>query len=104
MIRDVADSEWERLESGRFEFRVSLPARLLNEGSYRVELLASLHFREWLTAPGNAPTVEFTIHGRLSDSPYWHMKRPGVLAPVLRWDITAADASTRKAAEHIGTD
>jgi lipopolysaccharide transport system ATP-binding protein len=59
----------------------------LNEGSYRLELLASLYFRKWLLEPGgNTPCVVFSIKGGLSDSPYWDRKRPGLLGPVLAWE------------------
>ena len=53
---------------------------------YRLELLASLHYRAWLLSPAAAaPMVSFSIQGGLSDSPYWDHKRPGIFAPVLRW-------------------
>jgi lipopolysaccharide transport system ATP-binding protein len=28
------------------------------------------------------------VQGGLSDSPYWMVKRPGLLAPVLDWTVT----------------
>jgi lipopolysaccharide transport system ATP-binding protein len=56
----------------------------LNEGDYRVELIASLHQLQWLSQPGmNAPSLVFSIRGHLSDSPHWMEARPGLLAPVL---------------------
>ncbi len=64
-----------------------LPARLLNEGTYRLEMIAGLHCRSWLYEPNvNAPALTFTIQGGLSDSPYWMQSRPGILAPVLAWE------------------
>jgi lipopolysaccharide transport system ATP-binding protein len=93
-IRDIAEAEWQTLELGFVKFRLRFPARWLNEGAYRVELLAGLHFREWFMSPGvNAPTIEFSIRGGLSDSPYWNAKRPGLLAPALSWDIRQQDAA-----------
>jgi lipopolysaccharide transport system ATP-binding protein len=69
-----------------------LPSRLLNEGTYRIELIASLHFREWLFESGvNAPCVVITIQGGLSDSPYWMVRRPGLLAPVVPWAAQIVD-------------
>jgi lipopolysaccharide transport system ATP-binding protein len=74
------------LQAGRTCLRGRIPARLLNEGAYRLELIASLHFRQWLLQPEvNAPTIWLTIQGGLSDSPFWVMKRPGILAPALEW-------------------
>jgi lipopolysaccharide transport system ATP-binding protein len=62
------------------------PARFLNEGTYRLELIAVLHNRTWLMQPGvSAPQVTLVIQGGLSDSPNWVAKRPGILGPVLNW-------------------
>lgn len=84
---DSADARWPKIHKGKFLLRTKIPQRLLNEGLYRVELLASLHHRKWLLEPGsNAPCIYFTIQGGLSDSPYWMTKRPGLLAPVLEWN------------------
>lgn len=58
-----------------------MPPHLLNEGSYRVELHASLHFQEWLSQPGvNAPSLSLDVRGGLSKSPFWIAPRPGLLA------------------------
>ncbi len=84
---DRAEADWPRLEAGRVRLRGELPRRLLNEGAYRLELIAGLHFRQWLLAPGeNAPSINLEIQGGLSDSPFWIAKRPGILAPALRWE------------------
>jgi lipopolysaccharide transport system ATP-binding protein len=84
---DAAAEQWPKLHKGRIRLRTRIPARFLNEGNYRVELLASLHRRRWLLKSGeDAPTVTFSIHGGLSDSPLWERKRPGIFAPVFRWD------------------
>ena len=75
------------LTPGFRRLRSKLPKHLLNEGNYRIELIGGLHFREWLFAPGmNAPHVNLTIQGGLSESPYWIAKRPGLLAPLLAWE------------------
>jgi lipopolysaccharide transport system ATP-binding protein len=84
---DEAEQRWPRLNRGPVQLSIKIPARLLNEGTYRVELLASLYYRAWLFEPGrNAPSITFSIQGGLSDSPYWDRKRPGILAPVLSWN------------------
>ena len=84
---DEAEQRWPRLNRGPVQLSVKIPARLLNEGTYRVELLASLYYRAWLFEPGrNVPSITFSIQGKLSDSPYWDRKRPGILAPVLSWN------------------
>jgi len=95
---DEAEGRWPRLEVGPVRLRTVVPRRLLNEGSYRVELLVSLHCRAWVLEPRcDAPAVTFRIQGGLSDSPYWDFKRPGVLAPVLTWEVVGAAADRDRA-------
>jgi lipopolysaccharide transport system ATP-binding protein len=85
---DTPELDWPKLERGFFTIRSQIPPRFLNEGVYRIELIASFYFREWLLEPGrNAPSVFLTIQGGLSDSPMWIMKRPGLLAPIIQWEV-----------------
>jgi lipopolysaccharide transport system ATP-binding protein len=87
---DTSEHAWPQLRPGICRLRSQIPRRFLNEGTYRLELLASLHFRKWLLEPlVSAPRITLTIQGGLSDSPYWMQWRPGLLAPVLPW--TAVD-------------
>jgi lipopolysaccharide transport system ATP-binding protein len=89
LTTDAPEERWPRLERGLVELRCALPRRLLNQGSYRLELNCSLHCREWLARPGfNSPAVHFEIQGGLSDSPYWLYAREGVLAPEWTWERT----------------
>ncbi len=84
--KDGPPEQWPRLTPGSCILRSRLPARLLNEGVYRIELIALLHPHDWLIEPGpQAPAVYLSILGGLSDSPFWLVKRPGLLAPVLQW-------------------
>ena len=86
LTTDSKEENWPKLNNGKVKLRSRLPSRFINEGTYRVELLSSLHFIQFLTEPGvNAPAVYLTIQGGLSDSPYWMIKRPGFLAPVINW-------------------
>ncbi len=83
---DVEEKMWPKLKPGLCHFKSKLPKRLFNEGLYKIELIAALYCREWLCAPGkHPPTIHFIIQGELSDSPYWMVKRPGLLAPVIKW-------------------
>lgn len=83
---DAEQTRWPAPVCGRNIFKSKLPHRLLNEGSYRIELLTALQSREWLIRPGvNAPGISMEIQGGLSDSPYWMVRRPGMLAPVIEW-------------------
>lgn len=84
---DADESKWPKLEKGKFKIRSRIPSRFLNEGVYRIELISSLHYIQWLTEPGvRAPAVYLSIQGGLSDSPYWMTHRPGILAPVTEWE------------------
>ena len=85
---DQPEPMWPKMPAGPVKLAATIPARFLNEGAYRIELLASLHFRAWILEPRtNVPSVRFAIRGGLSDSPYWLTKRPGQLAPVLVWNL-----------------
>ena len=86
---DSAEKNWPKLKTGISYWRSKIPANFLNEGAYKLEVIGGLHFREWICEPSvNAPFVEFQISGGLSESPFWHAKRPGLLAPVMNWEIT----------------
>ncbi len=87
---DGEPAAWPRLQAGRNRLRTRLPMRLLNEGRYRAELIAGLHFRNWIFPPGGGgPFLRFEISGGLSDSPFWTARRDGLLAPVLTWKAIA---------------
>jgi lipopolysaccharide transport system ATP-binding protein len=84
---DGTPESWPTLQTGHNRLLAWLPGQLLNEGGYRVELVALVHFAEWITQPlVTAPSVNFEIHGGLSESPYWLHARPGILAPTLRFE------------------
>jgi len=83
---DGPDSKWPSLHRGACVLRVKLPPRLLNQGTYKIDMLASRLHEKWLFCPGrDGPPVYLTIQGGLSDSPLWIEQRPGLLAPVLEW-------------------
>lgn len=80
--------ELTALQAGIVELRSRIPMRLLNEGNYVIKLIGGLHCREWLFEP-NASLAEISIEiqGGLSDAVYWTNKRPGVIAPAIKWEI-----------------
>jgi lipopolysaccharide transport system ATP-binding protein len=85
---DTEEEQWPRLEVGSVRLRTEIPAHFLNEGNYRVQVIADLRPRYWLLDPeiGDNPAwVRFSIRGGLSRSPVWSHKRKGILAPVLPW-------------------
>lgn len=89
---DGEEKEWPPLNVGPITLCTEIPAHLLNEGTYRLELLASLNNRFWLLKPRTGvPTVTFSVRGGLSDSPFWHHKRAGILAPILPWQALTTE-------------
>ena len=90
---DGAAHEWPRLSAGRNLLRAELPSALLNEGSYRISLLAGLDEGDWAVHPGaGGPSVTLDVHGGFGDSPRWTGRRPGLIAPLARWTRAAAAA------------
>jgi lipopolysaccharide transport system ATP-binding protein len=84
---DKAMKDWPELKTGRNLIKTRIPAYLLNEGRFRVDLFASLHGQGWFSEPGNTPVSVFLqVSGGLSESPYWRSRRPGAIAPVLYWE------------------
>jgi lipopolysaccharide transport system ATP-binding protein len=83
---DTDQPLWANLDQGPFLLTCEIPPHLLNEGTYFVEFIASIHHQTWLLKPGaNVPRFQFSIRDGLSDSPIWSERRPGLLAPVLKW-------------------
>ena len=76
------------MRTGDFCLVSELPLRLLNNGTYVLELVSALHQQEWITRPEyDAPRITFTLDGQLSDSPYWAEKRRGVITPSVVWTL-----------------
>ena len=85
---DYNNENFEILEKGQYIFKSKIPERFLNEGIYKIEVIASLHLREWILEPTkNCPNIFVNIKGGLSDSPFWTMKRPGFVAPMIEWQV-----------------
>lgn len=83
---DAQENSWPKLIKGINHFKSKIPARLLNQGTYRVEIINALYYRQWLCEPGvKSPSIYLNIQGGLSNSPYWMVKRPGTIAPLLEW-------------------
>ncbi len=78
--------DWIEIKIGRNKFVLWIPEHLLNEGDYRIELNASLHFTEWILQPEiNSPSIHLSIREGYSNSPHWQVKRPGYFAPILTY-------------------
>ena len=84
---DAPESEWINLDVGENTIRTQIPKHFFNEGTYRFQIICSLHFICWFIKPGEGPEIQLTIRGGLSESPYWYKKRnDGVCAPLLEWE------------------
>ncbi|MFH1985715.1 MAG: polysaccharide ABC transporter ATP-binding protein [Pseudomonadota bacterium] len=87
---DSDENSWPKISIGRNVLSTRLQNNLLNEGSYRLMLLAACYHREWILSPDEVnPCIHFEIKGGLSSSPYWYEKRRGMLAPILTWKSVA---------------
>ncbi|MDR2501152.1 MAG: ABC transporter ATP-binding protein [Treponema sp.] len=89
---DEPREKWPDLTPGIYTLRSKIPERLLNEDEYRIELLSTMINRFWIAEPMvNAPAIQLTINGGLSDSPYYYGKRPCILAPIIPWEAEKVD-------------
>lgn len=88
-MNDADETGSSRLDVGAVTLVSELPPHFLNEGDYRVVVIADLRDKLWLHDPDPASMAQcaFSIRGGLSKSPAWNRKRPGLLAPVLPWTI-----------------
>ena len=86
-LTDDYDEE-NNVTPGRNILMGEIPSHFLNEGEYYIYYSASLHYFQWIVNPEeDSPCLKLHIQGGLSNSPLWPSKRPGVCAPVLKWDI-----------------
>jgi lipopolysaccharide transport system ATP-binding protein len=85
---DMSGPERPVINKGMVTLRCKIPARLLNEGLYRISIIAGIHNKYWILSPEDrTPTIELFIKGKLSDSEFWKTARSGILAPVCSWEI-----------------
>lgn len=85
VFTDISESNWPKLKVGKVHFQSYIPKRLLNEGSYRLELYGALHNKKILF--DDPPSIFMKIEDGLSDSPFWTARRTGEIAPNLPWKI-----------------
>lgn len=84
---DIYD-ENNNVKEGHNVLTGEIPSHFLNEGEYYIYFSASLHFIQWFVNPEeDSPCLKLSIMGGLSESPFWTIKRPGVCAPLLKWDV-----------------
>jgi len=86
-FRDNPRNADMRLSKGIHTFSIPLPVRILNEGNYRIEIIAN-DTRQWIleTGKGN-PSIPLSIQGGFDSTPYWLQRRPGLISPEIEWAI-----------------
>ena len=82
----TTDEKYPQIIPGKVLLSSAIPKKFLNQGLFRLELIAAIHHLEWFSEPNATPVVAFLrINGVLRDSRHWPNTRPGVLAPNLTW-------------------
>ncbi|MEL7006972.1 MAG: hypothetical protein AAFN93_30310, partial [Bacteroidota bacterium] len=83
---DVIEQE---INPGRNILRSTIPSALLNNGSYRIEILAGIHNQKWLLSPRSSPiSARIEVEGgRVGSANLTSTRRPGLLLPVHSWNI-----------------
>jgi lipopolysaccharide transport system ATP-binding protein len=84
---DKKQRSWLKIEKGKIRMLAEIPLQILNDGSYRLEFMSSLHNRMWIHKPGNGPAINFTIKKISNDSERIIMSRPGIIVPELEWKV-----------------
>jgi len=83
---DSNESDWPKLNIGYNKIKSRLPIEILNSGIYKIELIASLYFKEWIITPNKInPTIFFNFSKKFNESKYWIQKRPGIVTPNNKW-------------------
>lgn len=83
---DSNESDWPKLNTGYNKIKSRLPTEILNSGIYKIELIASLYFKEWIITPNKSnPTIFFNFSKKFNESKYWIQKRPGIITPNNKW-------------------
>ena len=90
---DMHSDKWPTIRKGTNVLRCTIPAGLLNAGSYSVAPKLSCHNRYWILNGG--PVVSFNVTLGHGVSPFWTNlsdgRRPGMLAPILQWERTDSE-------------
>lgn len=83
---DSEESERPNLLLGQNILFAKFPKHLLNEGAYVIKPLISLHFIDWIIDPEkSSPAINLIIQGGLSNSLFWQERRPGIIAPIIKY-------------------
>lgn len=85
---------WPPVTLGHNVLRCDIPPGLLNEGSYAVAPRAAVHLMHWIVNGDDA--VWFEVIKDHSDSPFFWVRHPGPIAPVLEWHAVACSPTKER--------
>ena len=84
---DSLPDDWPEIREGKNVWYCTIPAGLLNGGSYYVCPRIGLHNLNWIIKLDN--TIRFEVFLDHGVSPFWHAldnrNKPGIIAPIFRW-------------------
>jgi lipopolysaccharide transport system ATP-binding protein len=83
---DQPPERWPQMKPGPVTLRARLDVSGLNQGGYRLDLVAALHCDRMLYTTEDGISVHFEVVGNRGNSPYWVKRRPTVLAPFVPWE------------------
>jgi lipopolysaccharide transport system ATP-binding protein len=90
---DMRPDKWPRPKLGHNVWRCRIPPGLLNAGLYQISPRIGLHNMYWIV--NTESVIQFEVILDHSVSPFWHSldsrSRPGVIAPILEWEISDGD-------------
>lgn len=84
-VQDASEDEWTMPKNGKYELAVNIPGSLLNIGRYRVRVAA--HYPNIRVVFSHDGCLEFSIIHDAYTPGSLGVERPGVLRPLLRWQI-----------------
>lgn len=75
------------LKKGEHHLIATIPPKLLNEGSYKISVIASIFNKKWLFeyTDKESPSLYMSIAGGLAHTKLWPHARDGYLAPKIDW-------------------
>jgi homopolymeric O-antigen transport system ATP-binding protein len=90
-LTDGGDDAGMQLKPGRNAIRCTIPAGLLNSGRYLVNLRIGLHWIKWIVYSDDV--LQFDVIADHGESLFLNdQARPGVVAPILQWDVVEASS------------
>jgi lipopolysaccharide transport system ATP-binding protein len=94
---DLPFEEWPIVQIGKNKWRCIIPPGLLNAGEYYVCPRLSIHNLYWIVKQDMS--VKFNVILGHGVSPFWNSLKkaslhPGVVAPILKWEIAPGSTSS----------